>query len=82
MDLATVALVGGGPWFVLRPGPHFDPSLWGNPGNVRIRCIRSNLVQTGIASEISPRPLPIWRLISAATYLDRTLSGTDDAVWR
>lgn len=29
--LATVALVGGGLWFVLRPGRHFDPSLWGNP---------------------------------------------------
>jgi hypothetical protein len=28
--LATVALVGGGLWFVLRPSRHFDPSLWGN----------------------------------------------------
>jgi hypothetical protein len=38
--LATVTLVGGALWLVLRPGRHFDPSLWGNPAtsaSVRLR---------------------------------------------
>jgi len=38
--LAAVALFAGGSWFVLRPGRHFDPSLWGNsrtPASVRLR---------------------------------------------
>ncbi len=38
--LGAVALFAGGSWFVLRPGRHFDPSLWGNsrtPASVRLR---------------------------------------------
>jgi hypothetical protein len=38
--LAAVALLAGGSWFVLRPGRHFDPSLWSNsrtPASVRLR---------------------------------------------
>src|SRR5882762_1007376 len=30
LALAASALFAGGSWFVLRPGRHFDPSLWGN----------------------------------------------------
>jgi hypothetical protein len=36
----AVALFAGGTWFVLRPGRHFDPSLWANsrtPASVRLR---------------------------------------------
>jgi hypothetical protein len=38
--LAAVALLACASWIVLRPGRHFDPSLWGNSGtsaSVRLR---------------------------------------------
>jgi hypothetical protein len=38
--VAAVALFGGGGWFLLRPGRHFDPSVWKNsatPASVRLR---------------------------------------------
>ncbi len=38
--LAAVALFAGGSWFMLRPGRHFDRSLWCNsrtPASVRLR---------------------------------------------
>jgi len=38
--LAAVALFAGAFWLVMRPGRHFDPSLWGNsrtPASVRLR---------------------------------------------
>ncbi len=40
LALAAAALFAGGSWFVLRPGRHFDPSLWGNSrtsASVRLR---------------------------------------------
>ena len=38
--LAAAVILAAGSWFMLRPGRHFDPSLWSNPAtpaSVRLR---------------------------------------------
>jgi hypothetical protein len=50
--LATVALVGGGLRYVLRPGRHFDPSLWGNPAtSASVRLWEIKLMSKQIKSK-------------------------------